>query len=260
MVVAGFGLMALPGLVLLMLGLSVVVKKAIVGSKFGLTILGLWLFCVGLAAFHLPKIISKFKEDEWHYSTTPLSLSPGILLLRVNNLEDEELYKDAVLELVGTKDTVITLTQEYFSRGESKKEALAYAQKILYTYDVRDSVLTFEEGFDMRNLGVYRDQKLNLRLAIPYDKPFIMERSLLEILENTLYKNGFESEDVREEAVWVFNETGLVCLTCPGKVSGERRDWDSFETEKAEADSLAKVQKDSLSKAKFKDAYFLKEN
>jgi phage shock protein PspC (stress-responsive transcriptional regulator) len=260
LVVAGFGLMALPGLVLLMLGLSVVVKKALVGSKFGLTILGLWLFCVGLAAFHLPKIIGKFKEDEWHYSTTPLPISPGILLLRVNNLEDEELYKDAVLELVGTKDTVITLTQEYFSRGESKKEALANAKKIQYSYDVRDSVLTFEKGFDMRNLGVYRDQKLNLRLAIPYDKPFIMERSLLEILENTLYKNGFESDDVREEAVWVFNETGLVCLTCPGKVSGERRDWDSFETEKAEADSLAKVQKDSLSKAKFKDAYFLKEN
>jgi hypothetical protein len=259
LVVAGFGLMALPGLVLLMLGLSVVVKKALVGSKFGLTILGLWLFCVGLAAFHLPKIISKFKEDEWHYSTTPLSLSPGILLLRVNNLEDEELYKDAVLELVGTKDTVITLTQEYFSRGESKKEALAYAQKILYTYDVRDSVLTFEEGFDMRNLGVYRDQKLNLTLAIPYDKPFIMDRSLLDILQNTIYKNGFENDDVRTEAVWVFNEAGLTCLTCP-EIKGERRDWDSFESEKAQLDSITKVQKDSLSKAKLKDAYFLKEN
>jgi phage shock protein PspC (stress-responsive transcriptional regulator) len=256
LVFAGFGLIALPGLVLLMLGLSVLVKKALIGSKFGLTILGLWLFCVGLAAFHIPKIIGKFKEDEWHYSTTPLPLSPGILLLRVIDQEDEELYNNAVLELVGTRDTVVTLKQEYFSRGESKKEALAYAQKIQYNYSVKDSVLTFEKGFDMRELGVFRDQKLNLSLAIPYDKPFIMERSLLEILENTLYKNGFESEDVREEAVWVFNETGLVCLTCPGKVSGERRDWDSFETEKAEADSLAKVQKDSLSKAKFKDAYF----
>lgn len=256
LVVAGFGLMALPGLVLLMLGLSVVVKKALVGSKFGLTILGLWLFCVGLAAFHLPKIIGKFKEEARYLSTSPLPLSPGILLLRVNDLEDEDLYKNAVLGLVGTKDTVVSLTQEYFSRGESKKEALDYAKKIQYSYDIRDSVLTFEEGFEMRNLGIFRDQKLNLSLSIPYDKPFIMERSLLEILQNTLYKNGFESDDVREEAVWVFNETGLVCLTCPGKVSGERRDWDSFETEKAQSDSIAKVQKDSLSKAKFKDAYF----
>jgi phage shock protein PspC (stress-responsive transcriptional regulator) len=256
LVVAGFGLMALPGLVFLLLGLSVLVKKSLIGSKIGGIILALWLFCVGLAAFHLPKIIGKFKEEARYLSTIPVSLSSGILLLRVNDLEDEAMYNNAVLELVGTKDTVVTLTQEYFSRGESKKEALDYAKKIQYNYEVRDSVLTFEEGFDMRNLGVIRDQKLNLSLAIPYDKPFIMERSLLEILQNTIYKNGFENDDVREEAIWVFNEAGLVCLTCPGKVSGERRDWDSFETERAQADSIAKVQKDSLSKAKFKGAYF----
>jgi phage shock protein PspC (stress-responsive transcriptional regulator) len=255
LVFAGFGLIALPGLVLLMLGLSVLVKKALIGSKFGLTILALWLLCVGLAAFHLPKIIGKFKEEATYLSSTALPLSSGILLLRVNDLEDEEIYINAVLELVGTKDTVVTLTQEYFSRGESKKEALAYAEKIPYTYVVKDSVLTFKEGFDMRELGVFRDQKLNLTLAIPYDKPFIMERSLLEILQNTIYKNGFENDDVRTEAVWVFNEAGLTCITCP-EIKGERRDWDSFESEKDQADSIVKVQKDSLSKAKFKDAYF----
>ena len=260
LVIAGFGLIALPGLVLLLLGLSVLVKKSLIGSKIGGIILALWLFFVGMAAFHIPKIIAKFKEEARYELMTPVSLTPGILLLRVNDLDDEEINNKVQLELVGTQDTVITLKQEYFSRGESKKEALANAKKIQYSYDVRDSVMTFEEGFDLRALDTFRDQDLTLRLAIPYDKPFIMERSLLEILENTIYKNGFEMNDVREEAIWVFNETGLVCLTCPGKVSGERRDWDSFETVQAKADSIAKVQKDSLSKAKFKDAYFLKEN
>jgi phage shock protein PspC (stress-responsive transcriptional regulator) len=260
LVIAGFGLIALPGLVLLLLGLSVLVKKSLIGSKIGGIILALWLFFVGMAAFHIPKIIAKFKEEARYELMTPISLTPGILLLRVNDLDDEEINNKVQLELVGTQDTVITLKQEYFSRGESKKEALANAKKIQYSYDVRDSVMTFEEGFDLRALDTFRDQDLTLRLAIPYDKPFIMERSLLQILENTIYKNGFEMDDVREEAIWVFNETGLVCLTCPGKVSGERRDWDSFETVQAKADSIAKVQKDSLSKAKFKDAYFLKEN
>lgn len=260
LVIAGFGLIALPGLVLLLLGLSVLVKKSLIGSKIGGIILALWLFFVGMAAFHIPKIIAKFKEEARYERMTPVSLSPGILLLRVNDLDDEEINNKVQLELVGTQDTVITLKQEYFSRGESKKEALANAKKIQYSYEVRDSVMTFEEGFDLRALDTFRDQDLTLRLAIPFDKPFIMERSLLEILQNTIYKNGFENDDVREEAIWVFNETGLVCLTCPGKVSGERRDWDSFETVQAKADSIAKVQKDSLSKAKFKDAYFLKEN
>ena len=260
LVIAGFGLIALPGLVLLLLGLSVLVKKSLIGSKIGGIILALWLFFVGMAAFHIPKIIAKFKEEARYERMTPVSLTSGILLLRVNDLDDEEINNKVQLELVGTQDTVITLKQEYFSRGESKKEALANAKKIQYSYEVRDSVMTFEEGFDLRALDTFRDQDLTLRLAIPFDKPFIMERSLLQILENTIYKNGFEMDDVREEAIWVFNETGLVCLTCPGKVGGERRDWDSFETVQAKADSIAKVQKDSLSKAKFKDAYFLKEN
>jgi phage shock protein PspC (stress-responsive transcriptional regulator) len=260
LVIAGFGLIALPGLVLLLLGLSVLVKKSLIGSKIGGIILALWLFFVGMAAFHIPKIIAKFKEEARYERMTPVSLTSGILLLRVNDLDDEEINNKVQLELVGTQDTVITLKQEYFSRGESKKEALANAKKIQYSYEVRDSVMTFEEGFDLRALDTFRDQDLTLRLAIPFDKPFIMERSLLEILQNTIYKNGFENDDVREEAIWVFNETGLVCLTCPGKVSGERRDWDSFETVQAKADSIAKVQKDSLSKAKFKDAYFLKDN
>lgn len=260
LVIAGFGLMALPGLVFLLLGLSVLIKKSLLGSKVGVTFLALWLLCLGLGAFHLPRIIGKFKEEGRYELITPVSLSPGILLLRANDLDDDDFFIKARLQLVGTQDSVLTLNQEFISKGSNKTEALANAKKIQYSYAVMDSVITFEEGVDLKALGAFRNQDLKLRLSIPYDKPFIMERSLLEILENTIYKNGFENEDVREEAIWVFNETGLVCLTCPGKISGDQRDWDSFETVQAKADSIAKVQKDSLSRAKFKDAYFLKEN
>ena len=257
---AGLGVLAIPGIVILMLGLSVLSKKNLVGSKFGLVALALWLMCIATLGFQVPRVIAKFKEEDRVITNTPLSIGQGVLFLKVEEGEGVEFYQQAVLELKGTEDSVLTLNQEYFSRGQSKKQAQENIKKIAYSYSVKDSVITFERGFDMKTLGAFRDQKLNLSLAIPYNKPFIMERSLLEILENTIYKNGFENGDVREEAIWVFNETGLVCLTCPGKVGGERRDWDSFETVQAKADSIAKVQKDSLSRAKFKDAYFLKEN
>ena len=257
---AGLVVLAIPGIVILMLGLSVLSKKNLVGSKFGLVALALWLMCIATLGFQVPRVIAKFKEEDRVITNTPLSIGQGVLFLKVEEGEGVEFYQQAVLELKGTEDSVLTLNQEYFSRGQSKKQAQENIKKIAYSYSVKDSVITFEQGFDMKTLGAFRDQKLNLSLAIPYNKPFIMERSLLEILENTIYKNGFENGDVREEAIWVFNETGLVCLTCPGKVGGERRDWDSFETVQAKADSIAKVQKDSLSRAKFKDAYFLKEN
>ncbi len=258
---AGLGVLAIPGIVILMLGLSVLSKKNLVGSKFGLVALALWLMCIATLGFQVPRVIAKFKEEDRVITNTPLSPGQGVLFLKVEDREEEEFYQKAVLELKGTEDSVLTLNQEFFSRGQSKKQAQENIKKIAYSYAVKDSVITFERGFDMKTLGAFRDQKLNLTLEIPYNKPFIMDDSLLDILENTLYKNGYEWEDVRPEAIWVFNEAGLVCLTCPGKVNGgERRDWDSFESEKAQLDSITKNQQDSLSKAKLKDAYFLKEN
>lgn len=258
---AGLGVLAIPGIVILMLGLSVLSKKNLVGSRFGLVALALWLMCIATLGFQVPRVIAKFKEEARVIANTPLSPGQGVLFLKVEDGEEEEFYQKAVLELKGTEDSVLTLNQEFFARGQSKKQAQENIKKIAYSYAVKDSVITFDRGFDMKTLGAFRDQKLNLTLEIPYNKPFIMDDSLLDILENTLYKNGYEREDVRPEAIWVFNEAGLVCLTCPGKVNGgERRDWDSFESEKAQLDSLTKIQQDSLSKAKLKDAYFLKEN
>ena len=258
---AGLGVLAIPGIVILMLGLSVLSKKNLVGSRFGLVALALWLMCIATLGFQVPRVIAKFKEEDRVITNTPITLGPGVLLLTVEDYEEKEFYQGIALELKGTEDSVLTLNQEYFSRGQSKKQAQENIKKIAYSYAVKDSVIIFDQGFDMKTLGAFRDQKLNLSLAIPYNKPFIMDDSLLDILENTLYKNGFEREDVRPEAIWVFNKAGLVCLTCPGKVyGGERRDWDSFESEKSQLDSFTKIQQDSLSKAKLKDAYFLKEN
>lgn len=256
---AGLGVLAIPGIVILMLGLSVLVKKNLVGSKFGLVALALWLVCIATLGFQVPRVVAKFKEEDRVITNTLLSPGQGVLFLKANDGEDEEFYQRVVLELKGTEDSVLTLNQEYFSRGQNKKQAQENIKKIAYSYALQDSVITFERGFDMKTLGAFRDQKLNLTLTIPYNKPFIMDDSLLDILENTLYKNGYEREDVRPEAIWVFNEAGLTCLTCPEK-KGERRDWDSFESEKAQLDSITKIQQDSLSKAKLKDAYFLKEN
>jgi hypothetical protein len=256
---AGLGVLAIPGIFILMLGLSVLSKKNLVGSKFALVALALWLMCIATLGFQIPRVIAKFKEEDRVITNTPLTLGQGVLFLKVENNDEEEFYEQAVLELKGTEDSVLTLNQEYFSRGQTKKQAQENIKKIAYSYSVKDSVITFERGFDLKTLGAFRDQKLNLSLAIPYNKPFIMDDSLLDILENTLYKNGYDWEDVRPEAIWVFNESGLTCLTCPEK-KGERRDWDSFESEKAELDSITKIQQDSLSRAKLKDTYFLKEN
>jgi hypothetical protein len=172
-------------------------------------------------------------------------------------MEDEELFNKANLTIIGVADSVVTLKQEFSARGKSKQEALENAKKLAYNYSVLDSIVTFDEGYDLRSLDTFRDQRINLTLQIPYDRPFIMERSLLEILRNTIYDNGYRSSDVRPEAVWVFNQAGLICLTCPGE-KGDRKSWEDYEEEKTELDSATKAQADSLTRSKFTNAPFMK--
>src|SRR5690606_27718185 len=113
-----------------------------------------------------------------------LPVTPGTLILTLNNLEDEPTFNHVNLRIEGTADTAVTLKEDYFSRGRTKAEALANAQKFKYSYVVMDSVVTFSEGFDISSVEQFRDQKVNLTLQVPYDRPFIMERSLLDILRN----------------------------------------------------------------------------
>ena len=256
---AGMGLLAIPGIVILMLGLSVLSKKSLVGSKFGLVALVLWLICIAILGFQVPRVLAKFKVEEQVSTSTPLTPTAGVLFLTVADEAEEMFYQRVSLQLIGTSDSLLTLNQDYFSRGGNKSEALENIKKIAYGYSVKDTVITFDPGFDLKSLGAFRNQRLDLNLEIPFDKPFILDKSTLGILENTLYRNGYDWEDVRPEAIWVFNKAGLTCLTCPDK-KGERRDWDSFESEKAALDSLTKLQFDSLSKAKLKNRYFLKKN
>lgn len=259
LVIASMGLVIIPGIIILLLGLSVLAQKSLIGSRFGLVALGLWLLCVGISIFQIPKIVAQFKEENWHKTESTLPVSKGTLILTLNNQEDEPTFNHVNLRIEGTADSTLTLKQEQFSRGRTKAEALSNAQKFRYSYAVMDSLVTFNEGFDISTVDQFRDQKVNLTLQVPYDRPFIMERSLLDILRNTIYANGYRNSDVSSSSVWVFNEGGLVCLTCP-RNKGESEEWNTWdEQKKQELDSLQKAQLDSASRAKFDSAYFMKD-
>ncbi|QYH39425.1 PspC domain-containing protein [Algoriphagus sp. NBT04N3] len=248
LVVGASFLLIIPGILLILSGLSVLVKKNLIGNRFGLVAFAAWIFCVGVCAFQIPRIVAQFKEENKYKTSETLNPSPGILILQLDPLSEEATFNEVSLRLEGTSDSLLVLDQEYFSRGRTKAEAMENAKAFPYQVQVMDSVLTFSEGFDISNLDKFRDQKLRLVLKIPYDKPFIIERSILEIIRNTINRNGYRSSDVRSNTVWAFNEAGLVCLTC--NENNESED-ELFEEEKQVADSLTRAKLDSISKAKF---------
>lgn len=259
LVIAASSLLIIPGIIIILLGLSVIAAKNLVNGRLGLVALGLWLLCVGISAFQIPRIVALFKSENWHNVETAVPVTPGTLILRLNPVGEESTFNEVNLKLEGTADSIVSLREEYFSRGKTKAEAMERAQKIGYNYVVSDSVITFDEGYDLATIESFRDQKLNLILEIPYDRPFIMERSLLEILNNTLYRNGYRNSDVSESNVWTFNEAGLVCLTCRNDESNENTEEEAEELIESDTTEISKETIDSLTRAKFREAYFMKD-
>lgn len=254
LVVGASFLLIIPGIIIILLGLSVLMQKNLIGSRFGFVALGVWLLCVGICAFQIPLIVAQFKEENWHKIEETVPVMEGIMILRMNPIGEESTFNNVNLKLEGTSDSLVTLREDFFSRGKTKAEAMNNAKMIGYNYTVMDSIITFDEGYDISNLNAFRDQKLNLFLEIPYEKPFIMERSLLEILRNTIYRNGFRSNDVSQNTVWAFNQQGLVCLTCEEEVQqneGENSEGVNFEVEEPDTGEYNREQLDSISRAKF---------
>ena len=252
LVVGASFLLIIPGIIIILLGLSVLMQKNLIGSRFGFVALGLWLLCVGICAFQIPLIVAQFKEENWHKIENTVPVTEGIMILRLNPIGEESTFNNVNLKIEGTSDSSVTLREDFFARGKTKAEAMNNAKMITYRYEVLDSMITFDEGYDVSNLDKFRDQKLNLFLEIPYDKPFIMERSLLEILRNTIYRNGYSSNDLSQNAIWTFNEQGLVCLTCKEEVELEEDTEDvNFEVEEPDTGEYDRAQLDSISRAKF---------
>jgi phage shock protein PspC (stress-responsive transcriptional regulator) len=250
LIIAASFLMIIPGIIIILLGLSVLAQKNLIGGRFGLVALGLWLLCVGISAFQIPKIVVQFKEENQFKTEAVIPILGRTMVLQLNPIGEESSFNQVNLKIEGTSDSLVTLKQEYFSRGRTKAEAMNNAKVITYRYDLLDSIVTFDEGFDISSIDTFRDQKLSLILSIPYEKPFIMERSLLEVLRNTIYRNGYRSSDLSPNTVWTFNQKGLVCLTCEDEKSEQESDEEIVISDSSE---MSKQTRDSLSRVRYKD-------
>lgn len=249
-------LVAVPSFMLAMLGLSVIAGRNLIKKNLAFVALAAWLLSLGVGAFQIPEILVQFKSVNDYTVNTVIPVTSGTLILKINPESEERIFNPVNLKIEGSADSVIRLKSKFFSNGKTKSDALRNAEKIGYTYSVQDSILNFDPGFDLSKDQIFQNQRVNLILEIPYNRPFMMERSLLNILKNTLSPNGFSGSNIRSNSVWAFNELGLVCLNC----SQEKveKSYDVQNREEEFRSNTQKIERDSLTRMIFKDSYFMK--
>ncbi|MDN3668441.1 PspC domain-containing protein [Echinicola jeungdonensis] len=219
----------IPGIVLTLLGISVLVKRSLIETRFGMAAFALWLISLMVCAFQIPKTVSQFSQRGTYVKETRLKIPENILILETREQDQFNSELGQVnLTLQGTPSDQFTLKQNFTSLGESEEAAINHARNIQYEYVLRDSVLTFDKYFEFPAMAKFRGQRISQTLQIPYNRPFVMDKSLISIIHQTLYSNGYKLKDVHYQNYWVFNENGLLCLTC------------SSDHKKSKADSLSR--------------------
>ena len=218
---------AIPSLLILLVGISLLSKKSVISPTFGWALFGVWIIGAVMMAVTIPKVIFQYKENARISETTLFSSKYKSMYFNINETGLRD-YSGLRLRMKGYDGEEIKLVSEYSAKGPTKREAAKNAKMIMYNVVQNDSILTFDSDVEFKKNAVFRDQELKLTLMIPYGLQFKMDKDFDDLLRYGISSYGFYSADV-EDNTFYFNESGLDCATCLVSESSVDRRRDNYE-------------------------------
>ncbi|RED99443.1 PspC domain-containing protein [Marinoscillum furvescens] len=204
----------IPALAIALAGVSVIIKRAVTKAYVGWSLFGIWVFSLIFSAFAIPSFVAQFTSEEEIRSELTFPLTNGTPTLRLNELSEARHLDNVRLKLRGHADSTYSLLLSLESRGSSRDEAKQNASMVSYNVQQKADDFIFDSNVTFSDSAIYRFQNAYAVFYIPYGKEFKMDYELKEILINTLHTNGYSSRHLRQNNTWVFERTGLKCVTC----------------------------------------------
>ena len=225
--IAGMIVVGIPALAIMFLGLSIASKTRIPNATVGWAMFALWLVGIIGLSFTLPSVIHEFSNEGEYTTTTYYQVDTSQLVLDINETGYDE-YADVRVKLRGYDGDQIKLVQDFSARGTTTKEAIENAKEIRYSIVQQDSVLVFDSNIDFGSVTRFRDQDLLMTLYIPFGQTFIMKNDFDNLIYYSFGYQGFSSSQIIGNT-WMFNPTGLECVTCTNYSSSNEKRRELYE-------------------------------
>lgn len=225
LILSGVLVSAIPFITFLLLGLTLLSNKKIVGGTVWLTLLGLWIVGIVVTTVQGISYQRNFAKRGEFTQSVSYAIPAGTLTLDEYDADEEE-NVDIDIRLAGYNTTdSLKLDKKMVSKGRTKEIARKLASELQYEPTFKDSVIIFHEGPSFRKDGPFRDQQIDLTLNIPYDKQFIITRNLWFSISHGYGSNhhldayDLNDDDVNwEQLRWTIKrDSGLVCINLPEK-------------------------------------------
>ncbi|MBL0742797.1 PspC domain-containing protein [Chryseolinea lacunae] len=220
-VLAGFLGTIIPAVFITLLGSSIVAKKYVFGPTVGWTMFVLFFVSVAMLSVGIPKIVYSFKEEGEYKTEETFKIHGKTAVLKINEVGMDD-YHVTHLTLKGYTGTDFKLVQTFKAQGATKQKAIENAHMVSYNVDVQDSTVTFDSNLQFTDDAVFRAQRLDMTLYIPYNFPFIMDEHVSRFISQ------YVDEEKRDSFTWTMTEKGLVCETCPKSEEEENQIADEF--------------------------------
>ena len=215
--VAGALFTGIPALALILLGLRLILRRAVLSRTVGQSLLGLWLLgTAGSAAAGL-QVARNFQTKATY--TTTVRLNPvagrGIVL---DSRPVEDHYEWVNLHVAPADSGRAPYVEEEFRASGRTQDAarLTAQQSMLYNITQRDSTILFDQGLQLRENAPFRNQKLTLTLYLPLDKVYRLTPLFVEHLDDDDFVGGHRPNDHERAYRARFTREGkFTCLDCP---------------------------------------------
>lgn len=204
---AGFLASLAPGLMITLLGISVIAKRIVFSATVGWSLFAMFFVSSALLGVGISRIAYGFKEDGETEIVTNYPVTTDRIYINVNEVGLDD-YRGARLNIEGYDGKDVKLEQRFESQGATRQKAIENIQMIDYKVQQNDSVFTFDSNVTFKPDAIFRDQRVYMTLFIPYNQEFQVDRGI-----NRLIDFGFDYQYYGNTLR--YTEKGLECVTCP---------------------------------------------
>lgn len=210
--VAGFFVGLIPLLLLIVLGISLLMKQTFLKAIVGWSMFGVWLVALFTMIASIAMYSTNFRRSGEVVTAKTIPVST-FNTLTLDAYDTNLNYDDVYIEVEASAGPDVEILQRATAKGRTEEEAQENARMISYRAVLRDSTLRLDNSYEFKEGAVYRDQEMSLVLRLPQNKPLRLTRSFLYMLPSSALEGDYSTAKAARNT-WQVEGNRLVCLTC----------------------------------------------
>ena len=173
--VAGFFVGLIPLLLLIILSVSLLVKRTFLRPFVGWSMFAVWLVSLFTMIASIAMHTTNFRRTG-EVITTKTFPAANIGTLTLDAYNTNTNYDNVFIDVRAHNSNNIEIIQRAEAKGRTEEEAKQNARMITYRVQQQDSTLRFDTSYEFKQGAAYRDQELSVTLMLPQNKPLRLTR------------------------------------------------------------------------------------